>query len=126
MLEFLPEANRVVLVRLSPAMTGVDLHDRRQTILRSAFDYREYNLGVYGIALPMIKPWSSRPAVIDVVLEFFDATTKCIDTLGPGPEQTGEVAEPKSQLPDLAAILLACFQERLDWLRRYVILQVVP
>jgi nuclear pore complex protein Nup133 len=70
----------------------------------------------------MIKPWSSRPAVIDVVLEFFDATTKCIDMLGPGLENAGEVAEPKSQLPDLAAVLLACFQERLDWLRRYVTL----
>jgi len=69
----------------------------------------------------MIKPWSSRPAIIDVVLELFDATTECIDTLAPGSEQIHEDTEPKSQLPELAAILLACFQERLDWLRRYVI-----
>jgi nuclear pore complex protein Nup133 len=66
----------------------------------------------------MIKPWSSRPAVIDVVLEFFDATTRCLDALIPGSEQMNEDTEPKSQLPELAAILLACFQERLDWLQR--------
>lgn len=100
MIEFLAEANRVVLA-----------------ILRSAFDYREYNLGVYGIVLPMIKPWSSRSAIIDVVLEFFDATTKCLDGLAPGSEQIKEDTELKSQLPELAAILLACFQERLDWLQ---------
>ena len=66
----------------------------------------------------MIKPWSSRPSVIDVVLEFFDATTKCLDELPAGSEHVNLDKEPKSQLPELAAILLACFQERLDWLRR--------
>jgi nuclear pore complex protein Nup133 len=66
----------------------------------------------------MIKPWSSKPTVIDVVLEFFDATTKCLDALAPGSQQIHEDTEPKSQLPELAGILFACFQERLDWLRR--------
>lgn len=68
----------------------------------------------------MINPWSSRPAVIDVVLEFFDSTTKCLDVLASGSEQMSIDTEPKSQLPELAAILLACFQERLDWLQRLV------
>jgi nuclear pore complex protein Nup133 len=70
----------------------------------------------------MIKPWSSRPSVIDVVLEFFDATTKCLDELPAGSEHMSVDNEPKSQLPELAGILLACFQERLDWLQRQVIL----
>ncbi|KAG5645239.1 hypothetical protein DXG03_006656 [Asterophora parasitica] len=98
-IEFLPEANRIVL-----------------TVLTSAFDYREYNLGVYGIDLPMIKPWSSRPAVIDVVLRLFDATTKAVDA--PAHElAANKDTEPSSQLPDLAAVLFACIQERLNWLK---------
>ncbi|KAG6907355.1 hypothetical protein DXG01_009239 [Tephrocybe rancida] len=95
--EFLPEANRIVL-----------------TALNSAFDYREYNLQVYGIELPMIRPWSSRPAVIDVVLGLFDATTKAVD--GSSGPHTKYNSEPGSQLPDLAAALFVCIQERLDWL----------
>ncbi|KAG5635761.1 hypothetical protein H0H81_010181 [Sphagnurus paluster] len=97
--EFLPEANRIVL-----------------TVLNSAFDYREFNLGVYGIELPMIKPWSSRPAVIDVVLTLFDATTKAVNPPSRGPTAVNKDAEPNSQLPELAAALFACVQERLDWL----------
>ncbi|KAF8892544.1 Non-repetitive/WGA-negative nucleoporin C-terminal-domain-containing protein [Infundibulicybe gibba] len=92
----LPEANRVVL-----------------TVLKSAFDYREYNFGVYGIELPMIKPWTSRPSVIDVVLGLFDASTKVVDS----PDtDTSKDSEPNTQLPDLAGVLFACLQERLDWL----------
>ncbi|KAF5381087.1 hypothetical protein D9615_003993 [Tricholomella constricta] len=97
-IEFLPEANRIVL-----------------TVLSSAFDYREYNLGVYGIELPMIKPWSSRPAVIDLVLSLFYATTQAIDAPAHGSAADGG-SEPNSQLPDLAGTLFACIQERLDWL----------
>lgn len=67
----------------------------------------------------MIKPWSSRPAVIDVVLGLFDATTKSIDFPTPGSENGGGNTEPNIQLPDLAATLFACIQERLDWLGRY-------
>jgi nuclear pore complex protein Nup133 len=70
----------------------------------------------------MIKPWSSRPAIIDTVLEFFNVTTECIETLAPGSELVNRDREPMSQMPELAAILLACLQERLDWLGRCVIL----
>ncbi|KAH7918175.1 hypothetical protein BV22DRAFT_1134794 [Leucogyrophana mollusca] len=34
-------------------------HEQKQTVLQSAFDYRAYNLGVYGVDLPMIKPVGS-------------------------------------------------------------------
>ncbi|GLB34911.1 putative non-repetitive/WGA-negative nucleoporin C-terminal [Lyophyllum shimeji] len=98
MIEFLPEANRALL-----------------TVLDSALDYREYNLGVYGVELPMIKPWTSRPAVVDVLLGLFDATAKAVDV----PSRENEAnrnAEPNTQLPELAATLFACIQERLDWL----------
>ncbi|KAG5342787.1 hypothetical protein C0989_008737 [Termitomyces sp. Mn162] len=97
-IEFLPEANRIVL-----------------TVLNSAFDYRDYNLQVYGIDLPMITPWSSKPAVIDVVLGLFDATTKAIEAPSSG-HRTKSDSEPGTQLPDLAAALFTCIQERLDWL----------
>jgi nuclear pore complex protein Nup133 len=68
----------------------------------------------------MIKPWSSQPAIIDVVLGLFDTTTKAIDSSTPG-DDTNDNTEPNIQLPDLAAILFACIQERLDWLGRYAI-----
>ncbi|KAF9464745.1 hypothetical protein BDZ94DRAFT_1161306 [Collybia nuda] len=97
--EFLPEANRIVL-----------------TVLQSAFDYREYNLGVYGVDLPMIKPWSSRPAIIDVILGLFDATTKVVDSVILEGEDMDKSVDPNMQLPGLATILFACIQERLSWL----------
>ncbi|KAG6851014.1 hypothetical protein H0H93_004501 [Arthromyces matolae] len=97
-IEFLPEANRIVL-----------------TALNSAFDYRDYNLQVYGIELPMIQPWSSKPAVIDVVLGLFDTTTKAIEAAS-STHAAKDESEPSTQLPDLATVLFACIQERLDWL----------
>jgi nuclear pore complex protein Nup133 len=81
-------------------------------------EYREYNLGVYGILLPMIDPWTSSPAIIDVVLGLFESTTKVLDSSS----RAGVVLErnnnSNSQLPELATILFACIQERLDWLCR--------
>ncbi|KAJ6547586.1 hypothetical protein B0H19DRAFT_1266498 [Mycena capillaripes] len=97
--ELLAEANRVIL-----------------TVLTSAMQYREYNLGVYGILLPMIDPWTSSPAIIDVILGLFESTTKVLDSS----TRAGVVLErnnfANSQLPELATILFACIQERLDWL----------
>ncbi|KAK0485184.1 Non-repetitive/WGA-negative nucleoporin C-terminal-domain-containing protein [Armillaria novae-zelandiae] len=97
--EFIAEANRIVL-----------------TVLRSAFDYREYNQGVYGIDFPMISPWTSDINVINVVQGLFDATTHLVEsvTASAGHAITGD--EPAEQLPELAAILFACMQERLDYL----------
>lgn len=99
--DVLPETNRIVI-----------------TVLRSAFDYRVYNLGVYGIELPMINPWTSRPSVIDVVLALFDASTKASEVQSTSGGTQLNLGEPHSQLADLAEILFACVQERLDWLGR--------
>ncbi|KAF7338280.1 Methyltransferase type 11 [Mycena venus] len=99
LVELLPEANRIIL-----------------TVITSAIEYRDYNLGVYGILLPMIDPWTSSPAVIDVILGLFESTTKVLDSS----TRAGVVLErnsyANSQLPELATILFACIQERLDWL----------
>ncbi|KAJ7905514.1 Non-repetitive/WGA-negative nucleoporin C-terminal-domain-containing protein [Mycena olivaceomarginata] len=99
LVELLPEANRIVL-----------------TVVTSAMEYRNYNLGVYGIVLPLIDPWTSSPALIDVILGLFESTTKVLDSS----TRAGVVLErnsyANSQLPELATILFACVQERLDWL----------
>ncbi len=100
-IDFLPEANRIVI-----------------TVLRSAFEYRLYNLGVYGIELPMINPWTSRASVIDVVLALFDASTKASEAQSGSAAAQSRQGEPHTQLAELAEILLACVQERLDWLSR--------
>ncbi|TFK76396.1 hypothetical protein BDN72DRAFT_755585 [Pluteus cervinus] len=96
----LPESNRIVL-----------------TILGSALEYRRHNWGVYGLEAPMIKPWTSQPGVIEVVLELFESTTRAVDSNENGHSQERRQNAPGSQLPDLASILFACIQERLDWLR---------
>lgn len=81
-------------------------------------EYREYNLGVYGILLPMIDPWTSSPAIIDVIIGLFESTTGVLDSSA----RSGVILErnnhSKNQLPELATVLFACIQERLDWLGR--------
>ncbi|KAJ6596941.1 hypothetical protein DFH09DRAFT_1403501 [Mycena vulgaris] len=99
LVELLPEANRVVL-----------------TVLTSAMEYREYNLGVYGIFLPMIDPWTSSPAIIDVVLGLFESTTKVLDSSARAGVILERNSQSNSQMPELATLLFACIQERLDWL----------
>ncbi|KAI0807541.1 hypothetical protein C8Q74DRAFT_1213431 [Fomes fomentarius] len=97
--EVIPQANQTVL-----------------TILQSAFNYREYNLGVYGISLPMINPWTSRMDVIDIVNELFNLTTALVEAPSGDSENASVKKLPKSQLPELASCLFKCIQERLDWL----------
>ncbi|KAG8217837.1 Non-repetitive/WGA-negative nucleoporin C-terminal-domain-containing protein [Butyriboletus roseoflavus] len=82
------------------------------TTLQAALSYRAYNLGVYGVELPMIKPWTSRPAVIDAVLKLVDSVTKVV-TVNGGNNTAKDVVD---MLPELATLLFACVQERLDWL----------
>lgn len=69
----------------------------------------------------MIKPWTSRPAIIDAVLGLFDATAKAAESPSARSDTTKRTNEPHSQLPALAAIVFACIQEQLDWLGRYAI-----
>ncbi|KAI0957243.1 hypothetical protein AcW1_005700 [Taiwanofungus camphoratus] len=94
------EANRVVL-----------------TVLQSATHYREYNLGVYGVELPLMDPWSSQPFVINIVTELFNTTTKLVE-MTPTANLNGTQTQegPRAQLPELASILFACIKERLEWL----------
>ncbi|KAL7283436.1 hypothetical protein ACG7TL_002866 [Trametes sanguinea] len=94
-----PQANRIVL-----------------TILESAHSYRAYNLGVYGIVPPMMDPWTSRADVIDIVSELFTVTTQLVEAPTGDSETADSRSVPRSQLPELAACLFRCIQERLDWL----------
>lgn len=69
--------------------------------------------------LPFVKPWTSKPEVINVVLELFDVTTTFIQNLGESLD-AHKTREPNSQLPDLASALFACVHERMGWLQRHV------
>ena len=85
------------------------------TILRSAFEYRIANKSVYAIEHPVINPWTSRPSVIDAVIALFDASAKATEIQ----EANGGTQQRlRQQLPELAEVLLACIQERLQWLGR--------
>lgn len=64
----------------------------------------------------MIKPWTSRPAVIDAILNLVDSVTKV--ATDSGGNSTGK--DVVDMLPELATLLFACVQERLDWLARQV------
>ena len=70
----------------------------------------------------MIEPWTSQPTIIDIVTELFEDTIKLVETPSSdvGPSKAKE--EAKTQLPELAGLLFATYQERLDWLGRFVII----
>jgi nuclear pore complex protein Nup133 len=87
-----------------------------QIVLKSAFQYRAYNVRVYGIVPPMIKAWTGRPSIIDAVLSLFDLTTKAVEASGALGRARDR--EPGSQLPALSAVLLESMKERLLWLSR--------
>src|ERR1700761_441412 len=78
--ELLPEANRVISVSWMIIYPKGKVTLIQQTVLSSAVEYRQYNLGVYGILLPMIDPWTSNPELIDVILSLFETTTKMLDS----------------------------------------------
>jgi hypothetical protein len=95
----------------------------QQTVLRSALEYRAYNLDVYGIDLPMRKPWTSRPSVIDAILSLFDLSTEVLTSVGSSIRATDR--EPGSQLPALAAILFESIKERLDELSKLLFMELL-
>ncbi|KAJ8487889.1 hypothetical protein ONZ51_g3889 [Trametes cubensis] len=97
--QVIPQANQIVL-----------------TILQSARNYREYNLGVYGIVLPMIDPWTSQSVTINIVVELFHVTTQLVEAPSGDSDTADSKKVPRSQLPELASCLFRCIQERLDWL----------
>jgi nuclear pore complex protein Nup133 len=81
--------------------------------LGSALKFRESKAGVYGLELPMLEAWTSSRPMIALVSTLFNTTAEKVDTSG---SQTSSNEEPHSQLPELASILFACYQERLDYL----------
>ncbi|KAI0306443.1 Non-repetitive/WGA-negative nucleoporin C-terminal-domain-containing protein [Multifurca ochricompacta] len=93
------------------------------TILTSAFEYRDYNAGVYGVESLFVKPWTSKPEVINVVLELFDLTTTYVQNFGESPDEH-KARESNSQLPDLASALFASVHERIGWLQSAVATEV--
>ena len=124
LLHILPEANRVVLVSLVIGTFQYKVFTPSQTVLRSALEYRDYNLEVYGIDLPIRKPWTSRPSAIDSVLSLFDLSTKVLETSGGSSIQATD-REPGTQLPTLAAILFESVKERLDELSKLLFMNFV-
>jgi len=74
---------------------------------------------VYGIVLPFFKPWTSKPDIINIALELFDATTTSIEASGSEMLSDRISIEARAQLPELASILFACIGERLEWLKWY-------
>ncbi|KAI6103387.1 hypothetical protein F5141DRAFT_205422 [Pisolithus sp. B1] len=82
--------------------------------LQAALSYRAYNLGVYGVDLPMIKPWTSRPTIIDAALKLVDAASKV--ATDSGSSSNAGAKDVVNMLPELATLLFSCVQERLDWL----------
>ena len=75
-------------------------------------------MGVYGIVLPMIDPWTSRSMTINIVVELFHVTTQLVEAPSGDSDTADSKKVPRSQLPELASCLFRCIQERLDWLAR--------
>jgi hypothetical protein len=74
-----------------------------------------------GVELPIIDPRASKPAVVNIVLELFEATTRFVESPRVDSGLNGVKKELDDQLPELASVLFACIQERLGWLRWYAI-----
>lgn len=114
----LPEANKIVVVCVVLYLVH-RLANFYQIVLHSASRYRSHNQTIYGIQLPMISPWTSKPSVIDTVLSLFDFSTKAAEP-SLGQSVPAKNKEPRSQLPALATVLFESIKERLDWLSRFV------
>ncbi|CAL1704556.1 unnamed protein product [Somion occarium] len=100
LLDAVPQANEVVL-----------------TILDTAKSIRQYNFGQYGLVEPLINPWTSQLAIIDIVSELFNLTTKLVERPASEAEPSMSRLQIRKQLPQLASVLFACYHERLQWVR---------
>jgi nuclear pore complex protein Nup133 len=85
-------------------------------ILRSASDYRSFNKGVYGLEFPIVKPWTSTVQILDIASEFFEATTKLVESPSTAAEPSVSRKYAKSQMADLADTLFWAFREQIEWL----------
>ncbi|EJD02313.1 uncharacterized protein FOMMEDRAFT_124682 [Fomitiporia mediterranea MF3/22] len=88
-------------------------------ILESAWSFRDLNMGIYGVVGPMLNPWTSSPAVIDIVLDFFNLSDRLL--IQTPPEAENKISQDtRRQLPRLGATVFRCFQERQNWLESAV------
>ncbi|KAI0341587.1 hypothetical protein BDW22DRAFT_1358408 [Trametopsis cervina] len=97
--ETVPQANDVLLM-----------------VLQSAYAYRSYNQGVYGLELPLTRPWTSTATVIDIASEFFEATAHLVESPATAAEPSVSRTQAKSQLPEVAEILFSVYREQIEWL----------
>jgi len=67
----------------------------------------------------MIKPWTSRPVIIDAILKLVDSASKV--ATDNGSSSSASAKDVIDLLPEFATLLFACVQERLDWLGRLVV-----
>jgi len=99
MAQMLPEANQIVI-----------------TALRSAFNFRERQSQVYGIKRPMIKPWTSKAYISDVVLELFNGTLVALERAQVEEPHSNPLGRaPGNQLPELCDLFFKCITERLEY-----------
>ncbi|TFY72665.1 hypothetical protein EVG20_g323 [Dentipellis fragilis] len=94
-LTVLPEVNSIVL-----------------TVITSALEYRDYNRGVYGLEFPLVRPWTSKADVIDILLQLFAFTTNAVEGEGASHDDVA-----KTRLPELVSTIFACMTERIGWLK---------
>lgn len=88
----------------------------------NARKYRETNFGVYGIELPLVSSWTSRPKVIKGITVLFDQTAAIIEAPSDlDITHRGNKQVPLRQLPELASLLFETMHERLDWVKRYAL-----
>ncbi|KAL1745686.1 hypothetical protein HDZ31DRAFT_35821 [Schizophyllum fasciatum] len=85
-------------------------------IIASALDFRQNNVDLYKLEQPMQDPWTSQPAVIDVLRQLFNALEAALE----GSDAMSDVRT--LPLADIAGTLLHTMEERLAWLRSPVAL----
>lgn len=86
-------------------------------ILASALDFRQQHTTLYKLEQPMLDPWTSQPAVIDVLRRLFDALEAALE----GTDALS--ADGDLPLADIAGTLLHTLEERLSWLGSAVALE---
>lgn len=91
--------------------------------MNAALTCREKNYGAYGISGPLINPWTSHPAIVDIANELFTSTAKLIEQPSSEAEQPVGRVQARDQLPQLASILFLVYHERLEYLARYVTIE---
>ena len=108
-------------------------------ILQSAWDFRDLNKGVYGLDSVMLNVWTSAEPLPEILLDFFNMTAEnALDRMdsstgldsGRSNRSRGGILEANTivklgmdQLVALARAVFRCFDERLMWLERCVVIE---